>query len=97
MTEEEAKSKYCPLSFHSLPARCKGSECAWWVWTTNVMPGVFVCSDPMATIEPPRPRHIPATWGWNPYDADEGEPAAWLQPLDEAKREQPGRCGGIHA
>lgn len=32
MTEEEAKTKWCPKTFNcEMPSRCIASECMWWV------------------------------------------------------------------
>ena len=34
MTEKEAKTKWCPVTFgwDGPPDQCIGSDCMWWVW-----------------------------------------------------------------
>lgn len=43
-------------------------------------------------MQPEREPYIPASWTWEPPGED-GEPAGWLEPEDEARARTPGYCG----
>jgi len=38
MTEDEAKTKWCPISFgyEGRPDTCAASDCMWWVWDESM-------------------------------------------------------------
>lgn len=96
MTEDEAKTKWCPFArtsdddgstFNrrwdgkvSEAAACLGSGCMAWRWLQKPM--------------------RQASWtpveGWEHSPADPGDPEDrdyWLQPQEDAVRQRPGYCG----
>lgn len=84
MTEEEAKTKWCPMTGAVAPndlkkRTCEGSGCMAWRWS-NANRHMVIAEDLGAIIEPLRPANVPASYTWVPHDPDEGEPAGWLEP-----------------
>lgn len=73
--------------------RCIGSRCMMWEWAEMPEQRFKVCPIDRATIEPPALGGPPASWEWRPYDAQEGEPAGWLEPENEAAARRRGHCG----
>lgn len=100
MTEEEAQTKRCcgpvdcgwmvKVTFtsdghdhvhtHALRT-CIGSVCMGWRFSPRQS---LVADNPLLTVEPARPRYVPASWEWLPSDGD--ELASWVEPVS-------GYCG----
>jgi hypothetical protein len=78
--------------------RCLAGKCAVWreIPYDAAQPTMrFIeCPDRKALKEPVlRPPHVDPTWEFAPYDADEGDPARWVEPDDEYQLRRYGRCG----
>ena len=89
-----AKSlKICPFM---RGAPCAGARCMAWVWVTEGICKTIRAKDPKALIEPVgehRPFGVLPTWEWAP--ADDGGPAGWIEPIEEANQRRLGRCGAV--
>ena len=62
---------------------------AWrWGEAETVLPRGFRLyeGNDMATSEPERSDCVPPGWEFHPYNADEGEPAGWIEPEQEYER-----------
>lgn len=105
-TAKEANQLWCPVSGGERTpsirvigptakaggwSRCIGDQCAAWRWAGPAQRKFVLCDDAAATVEPKRPDLIPNTWKFCP--SEDGEPAGWVQPDDEAMAERMGYCG----
>lgn len=76
--------------------RCIAKECAMWRWIDKKPERKF-CAAPRphhrATIEPPRPNGVPASWEWHPDQNQEYQTAGWIEPEHEAMASRKGYCG----
>lgn len=93
-----ATSTNRPLAYRYGPRvdiNCLASECAMWRW--NFLPSrsfrMALVADREAMTEPARPAGIPPTWTFCPYNPDDGEPAGWVEPVDECNARRQGYCG----
>ena len=75
--------------------KCIGSECALWQWQEPVQRHVHMAdaADRTAQTDPGRRPGTPASWTFIPYDPDDGEPAQWVEPENEAQLRTAGYCG----
>ena len=121
LTEEEAKTRWCPdarvsgsnrmsRTLDHAPAAaagrqdcaCIASRCMAWRWDgpmginqrvlgrSYLIDGIPAAE---AIAEPPRPRDVPASWVWLPYDPEEGDHARWSEPAEDAQARRQGYCG----
>lgn len=74
-------------------ARCIGSRCMAWRWNDGALSRRCHVNDadPMATVEPARPAHVPPSYLFEPHEDD--EPACWVEPKNEAQARSRGYCG----
>lgn len=75
--------------------RCVSSRCAMWRWAdAPTCQRVQQAHDMHATTEPERPAHVPQSWVFDPYDAEDADCyARWVEPKDEAAARRRGYCG----
>ena len=105
MTEQEAKTKWCPhmpycVNPHQVAVvsaaeykqtRCCASGCMMWRWAESVQEyGLIDTASKFYTTETERPAHIPKTWNFRP--SDEG-PSCWAEPEEETLARRKGYCG----
>lgn len=70
---------------------CIASRCAMWRWANLAeQPGVFPCADREAMVEPARPKYLPESWKFVPYD---GEEAFWVESEEDQLARRTGYCG----
>ena len=74
---------------------CIASGCMMWRWSDKIpLWRTIICDDPVARTEPDkRPKSVPASWEWLPFDIREGEPAQWVEPAAEFEARHTGYCG----
>lgn len=84
-----------PDPYIDADCRCAGSRCAMWRWSEpRKARRAYTCDDTTATTDPGnRPGAVPADWCFEPHDAAEGDPAAWVEPEDQANLRRRGYCG----
>jgi hypothetical protein len=90
LTEAKAKEKRCVQPWRDL---CRGAGCMAWRWSQPLRRTVRLAENYGETSEPPRPPHVPAHWPFVPFDESEGDPAGWVEPLEDAQARRTGYCG----
>lgn len=80
--------------------KCLGADCGGWRWWEDVALTFLMARDPelQATWDalgedddpPERPDHVPASYDFVYQD---GEPAGWVEPFEQANLRRRGYCG----